>query len=98
MLAFIKTKRLTLTSLLVGCILLVSGCANHQGFASEQNGINPTCPGVEHDDDQCSAHRAFAEYKREVHEEYYEQILPIHERKEVIEQEIEDARKKKLKN
>jgi hypothetical protein len=91
----INNKQITRALLSMGFVLMVSGCVSHQDFVSEQSGNYAECPGVEHDDDQCSAYKALAEYKREVHKEYYEQVLPIHERKEVIEQEIEDARDRK---
>ncbi|MFT6269972.1 MAG: hypothetical protein ACJAVV_002800 [Alphaproteobacteria bacterium] len=94
MLAVTENKKFVQKLLLMEFILLISACVTHEDTAYQNTLINMICPGEVNDDIDCSVHLAQSEYKRSVHAEYYQQLLPTHERSEVIEQEIEDARNK----
>lgn len=73
-------------------IILVTACANQSANVEVNDDLVCSEPGIEKtacpllSDLQASINNQIPEYAQ--------QILPIHERAEVIEQEIEDARKK----
>lgn len=81
------------TAMFATCFMLLTACANQHEIAYQDAENSIVClPPI--DSIECSVAPIASHNVRDPLPEFTQQLLPIHERKEVIEQEIEDSRNK----
>jgi hypothetical protein len=71
--------------------LFLSACATADHLAKEPQEPTEACPNFPGPENKCSFDYTS---KQDLHAEYSQQLLPIDQREDIIEQELEDARNK----
>ncbi len=81
------------TLAVVSVILLLSACVNKTEL-TEQDYNPPNCDSVSVEGFKCEDGKIAKIDNEHDHIEYHEQLRPLHERSDIIEQEIKDLRDK----
>ncbi len=79
------------------CFMLLTACANQHDIAYQTSKNNDVCLDLIDSGIECSVAplaSLVSPYVRDRLPEVTQQLLPIHQREEIIEQEIEDSRNK----
>ncbi len=84
-------------ALTIMCFTLLTACANQQDIAYQTSKNNTVCLDLIDRGIECSVApiaSITSPNVRDLLPEFTQQLLPIHQREEIIEQEIEDSRNK----
>ncbi|MFT5543872.1 MAG: hypothetical protein ACI96N_003084 [Arenicella sp.] len=81
-------------ALSIMCFMLLTACANQHDIAYQTSKDNTVCLDLIDRGIECSVASIASPNVRDLLPEFTQQLLPIHQREEIIEQEIEDSRNK----
>jgi hypothetical protein len=88
----LRNIRLLFTFASIIFLLLLSGCAHDRDSAYQNSQSKVGCSDILEKEFECDAKVAHHKNRQDLHPEYTQQLLPIYQRREIIEQELEDVR------
>lgn len=84
----VRFMRGTYLSVIVCLLMVVSGCANKNHYVTTNKIDSATCAKLLAKGVDCTSERQYWR-QAQVHTEYYQQLLPIHQRRDILDIERE---------